>query len=240
MPFFVAEMNPEAKKITIAIDGYSSCGKSTLAKALAKELGYVFIDSGSMYRAITLYCYRHQLVGESYMDVKEIVSALANIELHFEYNPVSAKLEVVMNGESVEKELRTLQISQLVSKVSAIREVRHKLVSEQRRIGRNGGVVMDGRDIGSVVFPHAELKLFLTADPIVRAQRRYLELNDPSVSLEEVLENIRERDRLDSTREESPLVQTADAIVIDNSYLSPDEQLRHVLELVGEKCDSAN
>ncbi|MGV3630394.1 MAG: (d)CMP kinase [Bacteroidota bacterium] len=225
-------MSPETKKITIAIDGFSSCGKSTLAKALARELGYIFIDSGAMYRAITLFCYRNKLVGPDFMEAGKISASLDEIELHFEFNPVSSKLEIILNGENVEKEIRTLQISQLVSQVSSIREVRKKLVSEQRKIGRKGGVVMDGRDIGSVVFPHAELKLFITADPRVRAERRFQELNDPSLTIEDVLENLQQRDHLDSTRKESPLVQTDDAIVIDNSFLTPDEQLRKALELV--------
>ncbi len=228
-------MSPETKKITIAIDGYSSCGKSTLAKALARELNYIFIDSGAMYRAITLFCFRKGLVGPGFMETEKILDMLDEIELHFEFNPISSKLEVVLNGENVEREIRTLQVSQLVSQVSSIREVRQKLVSEQRKIGRKGGVVMDGRDIGSVVFPDAELKLFLTADPNVRAERRYLELNDPSLSMEDVLENLQQRDHLDSTRKESPLVQSPDAIVIDNSYLTPDEQLQKALELVADR-----
>lgn len=222
-------------KITIAIDGYSSCGKSTLAKALAKKLNYIFIDSGSMYRAITLFCYRNNLVDSDFIKKEEIIQVLKDIELHFEFNPESSKLEIVLNGEHVEKEIRTLKISQLVSKVSAIKEVRQKLVAEQRKISKRGGVVMDGRDIGSVVFPHAELKLFLTADPLVRAQRRFLEINDPSVSLEEVLENLKERDFIDSNREESPLIQAEDAILIDNSNLTPEEQLNLVLNIFKEK-----
>lgn len=228
-------MSPDTKKITIAIDGYSSCGKSTLAKALARELGYIFIDSGAMYRAITLYCLRNKWVGADFMDTAKIIASLHDIELHFEFNPVSAKLEIVMNGENVEKEIRTLRVSELVSQVSSIREVRKKLVTEQRKIGKKGGVVMDGRDIGSVVFPDAELKLFITADPKVRTERRYLELNDPSLTMEEVFLNLQLRDNLDSTRKESPLIQTADAIVIDNSFLTPDEQLQKALELVADR-----
>jgi cytidylate kinase len=228
-------MSPETKKITIAIDGYSSCGKSTLAKALARELGYIFIDSGAMYRAITLYSFRKNLVGTDFMDQEKIIASLDDIELHFEFNPLSSKLEIILNGENVEKEIRTLQISQLVSQVSSIKEVRKKLVSEQRKIGRKGGVVMDGRDIGSVVFPHAELKLFITADPMVRAERRFLELDDPSLSMQDVLQNLQQRDHIDSTRKESPLVKTEDAIVIDNSFLTPDEQLQKALELVADR-----
>ncbi len=216
---------PNQKKITIAIDGFSSCGKSTLAKAIAHDLGYIFIDSGAMYRAITLYCYKNKLVDENSIDEEKIIASLKDISIHFEFNSTTSKLEVTLNGENIEKEIRNLTISNLVSKVAAIKEVRQKLVSEQQKIGENGGIVMDGRDIGSVVFPNAELKFFVTADTEVRAHRRFLELNDASISLKEVAKNLKERDFLDSTRKESPLIQTDDAIVIDNSELTQEEQL---------------
>ena len=216
---------PNQKKITIAIDGFSSCGKSTLAKAIAHDLGYIFIDSGAMYRAITLYCYKNKLVDENSIDEEKIIASLKDISIHFEFNSTTSKLEVTLNGENIEKEIRNLTISNLVSKVAAIKEVRQKLVSEQQKIGENGGIVMDGRDIGSVVFPNEELKFFVTADTEVRAHRRFLELNDASISLKEVAKNLKERDFLDSTRKESPLIQTDDAIVIDNSELTQEEQL---------------
>ena len=228
-------MSESSKKINIAIDGYSSCGKSTLAKALAKEFNYIFIDSGAMYRAITLFCFRNNLVGENFINNEGIIAALDQVDIHFEFNNESNKLEVTLNSENVEKEIRTMQVSRLVSKVSSIKEVRSKLVAEQQKIGKNGGVVMDGRDIGSVVFPNAELKIFVTADPLVRANRRFLELNDPTISIDEVLQNLQERDHIDSTRKESPLTQTEDAIVVDNSNLSQIEQLEVVKKLVLEK-----
>lgn len=228
-------MDATLHKITIAIDGYSSCGKSTLAKALAKEFSYIFIDTGAMYRAVTLFCFQKQLVDINFIEEEKIKVILPEIDIHFEFNHESKKLEILLNGTNVEKDIRTMQISRLVSKIAAIKEVREKLVSEQRKIGKNGGVVMDGRDIGSVVFPNAELKLFLTADPLVRANRRFLELNDPMISIDEVLKNLQERDYLDSNRKESPLTQTEDAIVIDNSNLSQNEQLELAKKLVLEK-----
>jgi CMP/dCMP kinase len=218
-------MKDNKKQITIAIDGFSSCGKSTLAKALAKKLNYIFIDSGAMYRAITLYCYENNLVSENHIDIEKIIKSLSDIEIHFGKNIDNGKLEVELNGENVESKIRNLTISNLVSKVSAIKEVRKKLVEEQQKIGQNGGIVMDGRDIASVVFPNAELKFFITADPKIRAKRRLIELNDSSLSLEDVAKNLKERDFLDSTREESPLIQVKDAIVIDNSNLNQEEQL---------------
>lgn len=228
-------MDTTSHKITIAIDGYSSCGKSTLAKALAKEFNYIFIDTGAMYRAVTLFCFQKELVDINFIEEEKIKAILNEIDIHFEFNQESKKLEILLNGLNVEKDIRTMQISRLVSKIAAIKEVREKLVSEQRKIGKNGGVVMDGRDIGSVVFPNAELKLFLTADPLVRANRRFLEMNDPLISIDDVLKNLEERDYLDSNRKESPLTQTEDAIVIDNSNLSQNEQLELAKKLVLEK-----
>jgi len=226
-------MTQTSPQITIAIDGFSSCGKSTLAKAMAKELHYIFIDSGAMYRAVALFCSRQGWVDRNHIDVDAIINGLEAIELHFERN-ADRKLEIFLNGENVEKEIRTLEISSLVSQVSAIREVRVKLVTEQRKMGQKGGVVMDGRDIGSVVFPNADLKLFVTARPEIRAERRFLELRatDPQVTMEDVRKNLAERDHLDSTRTESPLIQTADAIVLDNSDMTPAEQLEFALNQV--------
>lgn len=225
------------KKINIAIDGFSSCGKSTLAKALAKELDYIFIDSGAMYRALTLHAFRSGWLDLNHFDKEKTIASLPDIELHFELNPSTNRLEIYLNGENVENNIRNLEISNLVSTLSKVKEVREKLVLEQQKMGKNGGVVMDGRDIGSVVFPTAELKLFITADPKIRAQRRYKELiaKGETVRLEEVEKNLAERDLQDSTRAESPLIQTADALLIDNSNLTPESQLALVLKIVSEK-----
>ncbi|TNE53136.1 MAG: (d)CMP kinase [Bacteroidetes bacterium] len=220
------------RKITIAIDGYSSCGKSTLAKALAKELNYTFIDTGAMYRAVAYHGWKKGWVSRDHLDQDAFIQGLDGVRISFVFNPDSGKREVELNGVNVEKEIRGMEVSSLVSKVAAIREVRVKLVDEQRRMGSEGGVVMDGRDIASVVFPNAELKLFITADPQIRAKRRLLELNDPNLKLEDVLKNLQERDHLDSTREEGPLIQTDDAIVIDNSELTQEGQLKVALGLV--------
>ena len=222
------------KKITIAIDGFSSCGKSTLAKALAFELGYVFVDTGAMYRAVTLFCFRNNLINKDFVNQQSIIDHLNQIEIHFERNKETLKLEIFLNKEVVEREIRSLEISSLVSKVASIKDVRQKLVIEQKKMGEKGGVVMDGRDIGSVVFPHAELKLFVTASPEIRTERRFKELlsTEPNVTREEIRQNLEERDYLDSTRKESPLIQTEDAIVIDNSDINQQEQLELALELV--------
>ena len=226
------------KKITIAIDGFSSCGKSTLAKAIAKELDYIFIDTGAMYRSVALYCLRNNLVHNNEINVTEIVNALPQIDIHFAKNPETDKLEVQLNHVFVEPHIRSLEVSQLVSKVAAIKEVRAKLVEEQQKMGAKGGVVMDGRDIGSVVFPKAELKLFVTASPEIRIERRYLELvqTDPTVSKDDIRTNLEERDHLDSTREESPLIQAEDAILLDNSNYTQEEQLQVALDYVRQAC----
>jgi len=222
------------KKITIAIDGFSSCGKSTLAKALAFELGYVFVDTGAMYRAVTLFCFRKGFVSKEYVNQNAIIDHLNQIEIHFERNKDTSKLEIYLNNEVVEREIRSLEISSLVSKVASIKEVRQKLVVEQKKMGEKGGVVMDGRDIGSVVFPNAELKLFITASSEIRTDRRFKELLsiEPNITREEIRQNLEERDYLDSTRSESPLIQTEDAVVIDNSDINQQEQLELALELV--------
>lgn len=223
-----------SRKITIAIDGFSSCGKSTLAKAIAKELDYIFIDTGAMYRSVALYCLRNNLVHNNEIKTLEIIDVLPKIDIHFDKNQISGKLEVQLNKEFVEPFIRTMEVSQLVSKIAAIKEVRAKLVEEQQKMGIRGGVVMDGRDIGSVVFPNAELKLFITASPEIRTERRYLELyqTNNTVSKEDIRKNLEERDHLDSTREESPLIQAEDAILLDNSNYTQEEQLQVALELV--------
>lgn len=221
----------------IAIDGFSSCGKSTLARELAKQLHYVFIDSGAMYRGITLYALRNGCINGSELDRGRLIQELDRIQLSFRLNPESQKPELHLNGENVEQEIRTQKVARQVSQVATIKEVRSKLVDQQREMGKNGGVVMDGRDIGSVVFPNAELKLFITAEIETRVQRRYLELMDKGMQVpkDEVRANLLERDRIDSTRKESPLIQTDDALVIDNTNMSRNQQLELALELVEKK-----
>jgi cytidylate kinase len=226
-----------SEKIVVAIDGFSSCGKSTLARELAKELHYVFIDSGAMYRGITLFALQNNCIIGNELDRGKLIQELDNIQLSFRLNSETKKPELHLNGENVEKEIRTPKVASQVSQVATIKEIRAKLVDQQREMGKNGGVVMDGRDIGSVVFPNAELKLFITADIETRVQRRYLELKEKGleVSREEVKANLLERDRIDSTRKESPLTQTEDAVVIDNTEMSRLEQLELALELVEKK-----
>lgn len=221
------------KKITIAIDGYSSTGKSTLAKALAKKMGYLYVDSGAMYRAVTLYALDNSLIG-SQLNQNQLISLLPQIQIEFKMNPETGIGEVFLNGKNVEQEIRSMRVSEWVSPVSAISEVRTKLVSQQQSMGLKKGVVMDGRDIGSVVFPNAELKLFLTADDDVRAKRRFDELmqKSPNVSLESVKANLIARDQQDSSREDSPLIQTQESVVIDNSKLTIQDQLDLVLNLI--------
>jgi len=225
------------KKITIAIDGFSSCGKSTLAKALANKLDYVFIDTGAMYRAVALYCFNKGLISNEHIKKEEIIQSLTEIEIHFEKNEETKKLDVFLNNLNIENKIRTLEISELVSKIASIKEVRQKLVAEQQKMGIKGGVVMDGRDIGSVVFPSAELKFFVTASPEIRSERRFLELKltEPGITKEEVKKNLEERDHLDSTRAESPLIQVDDAILIDNSNINQEEQLELALKYVQER-----
>jgi cytidylate kinase len=225
-----------SKKITIAIDGYSSCGKSTMAKALAKELGYVFIDTGAMYRGISLFCIENNLVQNNEINKEELIIRLPEIHLSFEMNENTLKPELILNNVNVESKIRSLKVSSLVSKVAVIKQVRQKLVHTQRQLGQNGGVVMDGRDIGSVVFPNAELKLFITSDPLIRAQRRFEELKgtENESSIEEISQNLQERDFIDTTRKESPLIQCEDAVVIDNSNLTEQQQLELVLDIIKE------
>ena len=217
-------------KITIAIDGYSACGKSTLAKALAKALNYSFIDSGAMYRGAALFFYRQGHVTEKKMDIEAIDLSISNLDLSFKTH--DTKNCLYLHNENIEDEIRQAHVVNIVSKVATIRTVRIALVKQQQKMGENGGIVMDGRDIGSVVFPDAQLKIFVTASPEIRAQRRYAELQQKGIpqSLEEVQLNLIKRDHIDSTREESPLVQVQDAIVLDNSKLTKEEQLEWVLE----------
>lgn len=228
------------KKIAIAIDGYSSCGKSTLAKALAKELGYVFIDTGAMYRAVSLYALRNKMIVEKEIDIDELVRRLSEITLYFELNKQTGLPEIVLNGENVESEIRSIEVSSFVSRIAEIREVRSKLIFEQQKMGAAGGVVMDGRDVGSVVLPNAELKLFITCDPAVRALRRFNEMiqKNPTVTLAEIQQNLTERDYIDTHRALDPLIQVDDAVLIDNTNLTPTQQLELALNLVRERQSS--
>lgn len=205
-----------------------------MAKALSKELGYVFVDSGAMYRGVTLYCKQHELIIDGEPNELAILAHLDNITLSFQFNPERGASDLLLNGVNVETKIRTPEVASDVSKIAALPFVRKKLVDEQRKLGKNGGIVMDGRDIGSIVFPNAELKLFVTAAPEIRAQRRLLELQQSGIetTYDEVLRNLTERDYLDSNREDSPLIQTPDAIVIDTSHLKREEQLQMALELV--------
>ncbi|MFN8292052.1 MAG: (d)CMP kinase [Chitinophagaceae bacterium] len=220
-----------AKKIIITIDGWSSCGKSTLAKQLARELGYVYVDSGAMYRAITLYFLRNHV---DWTDHKEVQDALKSINLEFVFNPAKGSSEIYLNDENVEYVIRDLLVAEKVSEVAAIKEVRDFAVAQQQRMGAKKGIVMDGRDIGTVVFPKAELKIFMTADNAVRVERRFRELyeKNPNVSIEEVKNNLEMRDYIDSNREISPLRQAEDALVLDNTLLNEKEQFEKAMDWV--------
>jgi CMP/dCMP kinase len=224
------------KKIIITIDGYSSCGKSTLAKALANKLNYVFIDSGAMYRAITLYFLRNHVDWNS---SGEVVKALENITLEFAFSKEEDTCEIYLNDENVEWLIRDMLVAENVSEVAAVKEVREFAVAEQRKMGKKKGIVMDGRDIGSTVFPKAELKIFLTADPAVRVERRFKEMlaKNPHITIDEVKSNLEMRDYIDSNREFSPLRMAKDAIVLDNSNLTTEEQLKIALKLAKEKIE---
>lgn len=221
-------------KITIAIDGFSSTGKSTLAKELAQKLGYVYVDTGAMYRAVTLFAMQNNFINTNEFLVEDLINALGKIELKFIYNDQLGFGEMHLNGTNVENDIRTLEVSQFVSKIAEISEVRAKLVEQQQEMGKDKGIVMDGRDIGTVVFPEAELKIFMTSSAEIRAQRRFDELKtkDSNITLEQVLKNVQERDYIDTNREDSPLVIADDAIEIDNSYISKTEQFEMVLDLV--------
>ena len=224
-------------KIIIAIDGFSSCGKSTFAKQIAARLGYIFIDTGAMYRAVTLYAQEHGAIRSGIIDEEAVERLLAEITITFRFNPERAASDIYVNGDRVEGKIRSIEVSNCVSGVSAIPAVRRKLVAMQQEMGRRRGVVMDGRDIGTVVFPDAELKIFMTADPAVRAQRRYDELRakGDNVSLEAIERNVRERDQADMNRAVSPLRQAADAIVLDNSCMSVEEQMEWFMEQFAQR-----
>ena len=228
------------KKITIAIDGHSSCGKSTMAKDLAREVGYVYVDPGAMYRSVTLYALRHGLFNaDGTIKTKELEAAMSDIII--EQKSVEGKTTTFLNGENVELEIRTLEVSNHVSPVSALAFVRTALVAQQQRMGQDGGIVMDGRDIGTVVFPHAELKIFVTASAEVRAQRRYDELQQKSMPADyaDILKNVQERDYIDSHREVSPLRQADDALLLDNSRMTIDEQKQWLLDRFNEVTQAA-
>jgi len=222
-----------ASNIIITIDGWSSCGKSTLARQLAKKLGYVYIDSGAMYRAITLYFLRNHV---DWTAVKEVEEALNSIDIEFHYNEAMEKSEIYLNGENVEYVIRDLVIAEKVSDVAAIREVREFAVAQQRKMGKKKGIVMDGRDIGTTVFPRAELKIFMTADNAVRVERRFKELfeKNPNITIEEVKNNLEMRDYIDSNREVSPLRQAKDAIILDNTNITEEQQLKQALKWAKE------
>lgn len=232
MPIF--EPVKSASNIIITIDGWSSCGKSTLARQLAKKLGYVYIDSGAMYRAITLYFLRNHV---DWTAVEEVKEALNNIDIEFHYNEATEKSEIFLNGENVEYVIRDLVVAEKVSDVAAIKEVREFAVAQQRKMGKKKGIVMDGRDIGTTVFPKAELKIFMTADNAVRVERRFKELfeKNPNITIEEVKNNLEMRDYIDSNREVSPLRQAKDAIILDNTHITEEQQLRQALKLAKEK-----
>ncbi len=222
------------KKITIAIDGFSSTGKSTLAKQLARHLGYVYVDTGAMYRAVTLFAMQNGYIGADYFDKETLVNSLPFINLQFHFNPELGFGEMYLNETNVEREIRSIEVSNFVSLIAEVPQVRAKLVEQQQQMGKGKGIVMDGRDIGTVVFPNAELKIFMTASPETRAQRRFDELQEKgqAATYEAVLGNVMARDHIDTHREDSPLVKAADAYEIDNSHLTREQQFEQVLGLV--------
>lgn len=225
------------KKIVIAVDGFSSCGKSTFAKQIAKKLNYLFIDSGAMYRAVTLAFIQHNIIENGKVNADQYMAILSKIDIGFAFNEAKGLFEVTLDGKVVENEIRKPEVANLVSVVAAIPEVRERMVELQRKLGENKGIVMDGRDIGTVVFPNAELKIFMTADPVIRAERRLKEPIEKgiNITLEEVLANIKERDHLDQTRDVSPLQKAHDAIILDNSHMTVQEQMNWVENLVQER-----
>ena len=226
------------KPLTIAVDGFSGCGKSTIAKDLAKHLGYVFIDSGAMYRGVTLYALENGFISDKHLDAAGLIAKLNEVNIEFRVDSEqSGKQHLFLNGRDVEAEIRSLHVSGFVSQIATIDEVRKKMVDIQRYMGESGGVVMDGRDIGSVVFPNAELKFFVTAQPEVRAKRRQLELEEKGEhhSWEDILKNLQERDAMDTSRANSPLIQVPEAIVIDTSNLTRESQLEFALSFVGNR-----
>lgn len=228
------------KKITIAIDGYSSTGKSTLAKHLAKALNYVYVDTGAMYRAVTLFAIQQKIITENSFAIQKLIDKLPDISLTFHFNPDLGFAEMYLNNINVEREIRSMEVSKFVSKIAAVSEVRSKLVQQQQLYGTEKGVVMDGRDIGTVVFPDAELKIFMTASTEIRAKRRFLELQEKGqeVTYDEVLKNVQERDEIDTTRKDSPLVKADDAVVIDNSELNKDQQFEQILNLAQQRMNN--
>ena len=229
------------KKITIAIDGHSSCGKSTMAKDLAREVGYIYVDTGAMYRSVTLYALRHGLFHEDgSVRTAELEQAMPDIRISFQLNPETGRPDTYLNGECVEQEIRSLEVSAHVSPIAAVGFVRRALVAQQQQMGKDKGVVMDGRDIGTVVFPDAELKVFVTASPEVRAQRRFDELQAKGMpaDYEDILKNVQERDYIDSHREESPLRQADDALLLDNSDMTIPEQKAWLLERFRERVSA--
>ncbi|WP_419032787.1 (d)CMP kinase [Dysgonomonas gadei] len=221
------------KKIVIAIDGFSSNGKSTMAKSLAKQIGYIYIDSGAMYRAVTLYCIQQNLFEDGKLNESKLHNEIKNIKIEFHLNKDTGAPDTYLNGEKVESAIRSMEVSSKVSIVSAIPFVRHAMVALQQKMGEAKGIVMDGRDIGTVVFPNAEMKIFVTADATIRAQRRFDELRskgNTETTFDEVLENLKSRDHMDQTRAESPLIKADDAILLDNSHMTIDEQMQWLLE----------
>ena len=227
-------------KINIAIDGHSSCGKSTIAKAIAKKFGMRYIDTGAMYRAITLFCFENKIIKDGEVDLQKLTLQLPNINVSFEFNTVSEESETILNGKNVELEIRSHKVSSFVSIVSQIKAIREKLVVLQREIGKGKAVVMDGRDIGTKVFSNAELKFFITANAEIRAKRRFDEMDKTKVSLQQVLDNLSERDEKDTNREINPLKIAKDAIVIDNSDLSKEEQNNLIFGIIKKKIESYN
>lgn len=225
-------MKKDIHSAIIAIDGHSSCGKSTVARDLARILGIAYIDTGAMYRAVTLFALQNQLIRDGEIDEEGLQKALDQIDIQFRPNPETGNNDTYLNGKNVETEIRRLDVSNHVSQVSSLGFVRQKLVELQQQMGKKGGVVLDGRDIGTVVFPNADLKIFMTASPEIRAQRRYDEMKEKgeTPSFDEVLKNVEERDHIDSTRKESPLKKASDAVVLDNSYLNREEQLKWIME----------
>ena len=225
------------KKIIIAIDGHSSSGKSTVAKELAKLLGYIYVDSGAMYRAVTLFCMNNNLIQDGEVLEKDLKPLMKNINISFSLNPATGVADTYLNGSNIEQKIREIEVSNLVSPVSKIAFVREAMVKQQREFGKDKGIVMDGRDIGTVVYPQAEIKIFMTASPEVRAKRRFDELRakGSSVSYDDILSNVKKRDRIDSGREHSPLKQADDAILLDNSNLNREQQLNWIINLIRRK-----
>ena len=230
------------KKITIAIDGHSSCGKSTMAKDLARQMGYVYIDTGAMYRSVTLYAMQNGMIDpQGNIDTQRLQAAMPDIHIAFRYNPQRGRPDTYLNGKLVEDDIRTMQVSNHVSPIATLGFVRQAMVQQQRQMGQQGGVILDGRDIGTVVFPNAELKIFVTASPEIRAKRRYDELTarGQTVDYQEILRNVQERDYIDSHREISPLTQAPDAIVLDNSDMTIPQQQAWLLKLTKEAVSAS-